>query len=128
AAKASVRLSDPTLSGCSLEYTPSGTATITSFGQCSVSPASMAISSANTIGKFIVGLAPPTLIADMLTHWTATVPCPGHPPPPPYQADVGMIWVYAVGTGIQRGADIVGTYTYPMGNGMLTSTWDLSPK
>jgi hypothetical protein len=102
--------------------------TITSYGQCTVSPASMTISSTNTVGTFTLGLAPPMLITDLLTHWTATVTCPGNPPQK-VTTDVGWIWVYSPGSSVQPGADITGTYTYPStsGNGATTSTWDFKP-
>lgn len=119
---ANVTLTATHFEGCALAYEPTGSVTMTPgpTDPCSYVPLTVQMNTTNTKGKMLIGLSPPTLIADFLTTWTTTASCGGAP----IQLPVAGIWILTAGTPVVAGDPLVGTSS----NAALTSSWNLTPQ
>jgi hypothetical protein len=74
----------------------------------------------NTKGKFMIGLAPTSLIADLSTNWTVAMQCGTQPP---QSLPQGGIWIMSLATPVVPGDPLVGSSSLG-----INTSWNLVPQ
>jgi hypothetical protein len=82
------------------------------------------MSATNTPGAMIIGLSPPTLVADFGTLIDGTMTCNNVS----VQTQYTSVWIEVLNAPVTPGGPLTGQATTMAGSGTVTSTWTLVPQ